>query len=68
MEVRVFRPGEEEQAADYDALYWDRIPKDERANFVWNLSVELWQLSHPEASTHADEPRPSRSIARAHRR
>jgi len=41
----VFGPGEEEAAADADALWWDRIPLDERAEFVWKLSVELHGLT-----------------------
>jgi hypothetical protein len=39
-EGRVFRGGWEEMA-DYDALFWDRIPVDERADAVWELSKEL---------------------------
>lgn len=35
-EVRKFRAHEGEQAADYDALFWDRIPVDERAKVVWS--------------------------------
>jgi hypothetical protein len=65
MEVKVFRPGDEEAAADYDALYWDRIPIDERVAIVWELSVELWQLAHPEWDPHEIERRSSRSTARA---
>jgi hypothetical protein len=68
MEVKVFRPGEEEAAADYDALYWDRIPKEERANAVWDVSVELWQLAHPEWDPNATQPGSSRSVARAFKR
>jgi len=33
--------GEQEAEADADALYWDRIPIDQRAAFVWQLSREL---------------------------
>lgn len=60
-EVRVFRAGEQEAEADADALYWDRIPIDERAQFVWTLSLEMHALAHP------DQPydsRLSRSVAR----
>ena len=39
-EGRVFRDGWEEMA-DYDALFWDRLPVDERAEAVWELSKEL---------------------------
>ena len=44
-EVRRFGPGEAEQEADADALYWDRIPVGERAQAVWELSVELFALA-----------------------
>ncbi len=60
-EVRVFRPGEEEAQADADALYWDRIPVDERAQFVWKLSLELHALAHP---NQPYEPGLSRSVVR----
>lgn len=60
-EVRIFKQGEEEAAADADALYWSRIPIDERAAFVWKLSLELHTLAHPR---HPYEPRLSRSVAR----
>jgi hypothetical protein len=60
-EVRIFRPGDEQAEADADALYWDRIPVDARAEFVWQLSVEIYGLAHPGA---AYEPGLSRSIAR----
>ena len=60
-EVRVFRPGEEEAAADADALYWTRIPMDERATFVWQLSLEMHELAHPDTRR---EPGLSRSVAR----
>ena len=44
-EVRVRRPGENETAnAKFDAAYWLRIPVDERAEFVWELSVEAYSL------------------------
>jgi len=64
-EVRIFRQGEHEAEADADALFWDKIPVDKRAEFVWQLSLELHALSNPEAR---DEPRLSRSIARVVRR
>jgi hypothetical protein len=60
-EVRVFRAGEEEAAADADALYWDRIPMDDRAQFVWQLSLEMHALAHPEQPY---DPGLSRSVAR----
>lgn len=58
-EVRIFRQGEQE--AEADALFWDRIPVDKRAEFVWQLSLELHALSNPEARY---EPGLSRSVAR----
>lgn len=64
-EVRVFRRGEEEAEADYDALYWDHIPLDERPEFVWKLSAELYGIA-PTGDSH--EPRLSRSVARVVRR
>jgi len=60
-EVRVFRAGEKEAEADADALYWDRIPVDMRAQFVWELSLEMHALAHPDQPY---DPRLSRSIAR----
>ena len=60
-EVRIIREGDGERAAEADALYWDRIPVNERAEFVWRLSVELHELSNP---TEPYEPGLSRSTAR----
>jgi hypothetical protein len=34
--------------ADYDALFWDRIPVDARAEAVWELSKELGAIADPE--------------------
>jgi len=65
-EVRVFRQGEQEAEADADALYWSRIPIDQRAAFVWNSSLELYGLANP--GNRAYEPRLSRSVARITRR
>ncbi len=62
-EGRVFRRGWEEMA-DYDALFWDRLPVDERAEAVWELSKELHAIAHPE--TH--ERRLPRSAYRVERR
>jgi len=64
-EVRIFRLGEHEAEADADALFWDRIPVDKRAEFVWQLSLELHAISNPEARY---EPGLSRSVARVVRR
>lgn len=60
-EVRIFGPSEEEAMADADALYWDRIPKGERANFVSQLSLEAYSLSNPGVTY---ERRLSRSATR----
>lgn len=60
-EVRIFRLGDQEAEADADALFWDRIPIDERAEFVWQLSLELHAISNPEARY---EPGLSRSVVR----
>ena len=46
-EVRVSRAGEAEAEAanaEQAAAYWLRIPVDERAEFVWELSVEAFSL------------------------
>ena len=56
--AHVFRSWSE--AEDYDALFWDKIPVDERMRAVWNLSLELDLVAHPE---HSHEPRLSRSVA-----
>ena len=62
-EGRVFRNGWEEMA-DYDALFWDRIPIEARAEAVWELSKELYELADPE--THGR--RLPRSACRIERR
>ena|SRR5258708_2106838 len=62
-EGRVFRNGWEEMA-DFDALFWDRLPVGERAEAVWELSKELHAIAHPE--TH--ERRLPRSAYRVERR
>lgn len=43
--VKIIRPGEEAAAALEDARYWERIPLDKRAEFVWQLSVEVFSLA-----------------------
>jgi hypothetical protein len=63
-EGRVFRGGGWEEMADYDALFWDRIPVDDRAEAVWELSRELYVIADPE--TH--ERRLPRSAYRLERR
>jgi hypothetical protein len=60
-EVRVFRDGEGEAEADADALFWERMPVDERTEFVWRLSLELHELANP---AQPYEPGLSRSITR----
>jgi hypothetical protein len=62
-EGRVFRGGWEEMA-EYDALFWDRIPLDERAVAVWQLSRELFEIAQP----GTDERRLPRSAYRLVRR
>jgi hypothetical protein len=62
-ESRVFRNGWEEMA-DFDALFWDRLPVEERAEAVWELSKELHAIAHPET----DERRLPRSAYRLERR
>lgn len=63
--TKVFRPGEEELAADADAAFWDAIPIDERAGLVWELSQEAYSLL-PETE-HAQRG-PARSVVRIVRR
>jgi hypothetical protein len=63
-EARVFRGGDWEAMADYDARFWDRIPVDERAEAVWRLSEELHAIAHP----GANERRLPRSAWRIERR
>jgi hypothetical protein len=46
-EVRVFRNGEADAAADYDALFRDRIPVDQRAEATWQVSEEVFELAFP---------------------
>jgi hypothetical protein len=58
-EVRVYREDDAERMSDDDALAWDRIPVDERAAFVWQLSQEVYALAHPDV---AAQPGLSRSI------
>jgi hypothetical protein len=49
-QVRIIRDGDGDLAADADALYWDRIPVDERAEFVWRLSLELKRPFEPDGA------------------
>jgi hypothetical protein len=59
--VTVVRHGDPEQTNDDDALYWDRIPVDERAGVVWELSQEVYALAPTDAPA---KPGLSRSIVR----
>jgi hypothetical protein len=61
--AKVFRNGWEEMA-DYDALFWNAIHIDERAEAVWHQSVELYGLAEP----RAHERRLPRSALRIERR
>jgi hypothetical protein len=61
--ARVFRKGWEEMA-DYDALFWDAIPVDERAAAVWEQSLEMYRIADP----GAHERRLPRSSLRVERR
>ena len=62
-ESRVFG-GDWEEMADYDALFWDRIPVDERAEAVWQASQELYEI----AQQGSNEPGLPRSAFRVERR
>ncbi len=62
-ESRVF-DGDWEEMADYDALFWDRIPVDERAEAVWQVSRELYEVAQP----GSNERRLPRSAFRLERR
>lgn len=45
-EVKLIRPAERAQAAVADARYWaERIPVDQRAEFIWQLSVDIFSLA-----------------------
>ena len=61
--TRVFRGGFEEQE-DADALFWDAIPLDERAEVTWQLSREVFEL----ARGKHNGPRLPRSALRLRRR
>jgi hypothetical protein len=55
--MRVFRPGDEELETNADALFWDSIPVDQRAEVTWQLSEELFELSQPGAEHEQRLPR-----------
>lgn len=63
--MQVFRPGEQEAEAEADALFWDAIPVDQRAEATWKLSEELFELAFPGSE---DERRLPRSAFRIGRR
>jgi hypothetical protein len=49
-EVRVFRgEGMQAEMATADEEFWLRIPMDERARVVWELSLEAFALAEPES-------------------
>jgi hypothetical protein len=66
-ESRVFRGADGEEQANYDALFWDRIPLDERAEAVWQVSEELHSIAR-HGSDGRDEPGLPRSAFRIERR
>jgi hypothetical protein len=63
-EARKFGPGAAEEAADYDALFWARIPVEKRATAVWEQSLEMYSLTDPDSR----ESRLPRSALRLQRR
>lgn len=62
--VRVFQPGEEEAAEEADALFWDSVPMDQRAEMTWQLSCEMFQLAFPGAENERRLPRSSFCVVR----
>jgi hypothetical protein len=63
-EVRVYRANALQQMDEDAALDGVRIPVDERAAYVWQLSQEVYALAHPHASP---QPRFPRSLVRVFR-
>ena len=45
---RVFRGNTQSEMAEADTEFWLRIPLDQRARAVWELSEELFALAEPE--------------------
>ena len=45
--------------------YWLKLTPKERVDLTWELSLEAWQLAHPD---YEDEPGLPRSVARVVRR
>lgn len=60
----MFRPGDEEAEADADALFWDAIPVEQRAEVTWKLSQELFELAFPESVHERGLPRSALRIVR----
>jgi hypothetical protein len=58
-QIRIFRPGDEEAEANADALFWDSIPLDQRAEATWKLSEELFELMSPGSEHERRLPRSS---------
>jgi hypothetical protein len=46
--AQVFRDGGLDSMTEADDEFWLRIPVDQRARVVWELSEELFALSKPE--------------------
>lgn len=36
-----------------DLEYWERIPPEDRLNFVFELSVEQWRMTDPDVESRA---------------
>jgi len=60
----VFRPGEDAAAAEADALFWDAIPIDQRAEVTWQLSEELYELAFPGSAHEGRLPRSAFRVVR----
>jgi hypothetical protein len=45
--VRKGRLGDPEEE-DFDLLYWDAIPAEDRLDFMWELSLAQWSLLVPD--------------------
>jgi hypothetical protein len=54
-ESRVVRHPFSEAEEEADALFWDRIPLDERASATWELSKELDLLMASNAGENATQ-------------
>jgi hypothetical protein len=38
---------------DFDLLYWERIPPEQRMAFVWQLSLEQWRMIDPDVEARS---------------